>query len=118
MSAGQEHEYLPGDWLSEMPMNAGLRASRELGPAILPANKDAGRMSSMQAELRRALVVFRENPSASNEELLKALCAVDIERTLAIAIIQFMSSAFMRAQFRDGGPILSGSYMRFLGNRS
>lgn len=72
----------------------------------------------MQAELKRALVVFRENPSASEEELLEALCAVEIERTLAIAIIQFMPAAFMRVQFRDGGPHFSDSYIRFRGDRT
>lgn len=88
--------------------------------AILEARIAARPMRStlMEDQLKCALKVFRDNPAASEEELLPALCAANIERNLAIAIIQFMPAAFMRVQFREGGPHFSDSYMRFLGNRS
>ncbi|MCC6360162.1 MAG: hypothetical protein IT450_15565 [Phycisphaerales bacterium] len=72
----------------------------------------------MQDQLKCTLDVFRENPSASDEELLEALCAAGIERRLAAKIIQFMPPAFMRVQFRESGPHFSDKYMLFRGNQN
>ncbi|GMU83348.1 MAG: hypothetical protein AMXMBFR47_32180 [Planctomycetota bacterium] len=73
-------------------------------------------MSDIQADLRRALVVFRENPTASEEEFLAALGAAGIERRMAVAIIEFMPVAFTRVEFRYSGAMFCDHFIRQAAN--
>lgn len=70
----------------------------------------------MRDELKRALIVLRANPTASDEELLEALCAVGIQRRLAVAIIEFMPVAFTRVEFRHSGAIFCDHFIRHAAN--
>ena len=66
----------------------------------------------MRDALQRAVAVFRNNPQADDSELVDALCAAGIERSVADAVVVFLPIAFTRVVMQKSGVTFSDAYIR------
>ena len=68
----------------------------------------------MNPVIGEAVVIFREFPNSSDEEILRKLVATGCDRLMGARLIEFAPMAYCRVLLADSGVRFSGCYQRKL----